>query len=278
MVIRLQSAWRSERGPRPTNEDAVGSLLPDDDFLRRRKGALYALADGVGGHQAGEVASDLAIRTVIDEYYAPGSHGRIEPALQRAVQAANLRIYERAQREPQLRTMETTFIGLALTEGYAYIAHVGDSRLYRWRAGRLACLTNDHSEVAELVRMRLVKPERLRDHPRRHTLTRTLGGGLIVRPDFIREPVAAEDRYLLCSDGLWSTLEDIELAAALAGTDPEVACEGLVAGALESGADDNVSAVVVHVVEAASSGEPRDEVHRGRWWPLFARGVKASVP
>lgn len=265
-VIELDWAGVSERGPRPTNEDRIGSAVPADPTLRERKGALFVLADGLGGHNAGEIASETAVRTVIDDYYAPSSHGRVETALQRAVQAANLRIYQLAQGDAELRTMATTLVALAVTHAQAYIAHVGDSRIYHWRGGQLTLVTNDHSEAAQLARLGLVKRERLRDHPGRNALTRTLGTDLIVRPDFIRRPVAAGDRFLLCSDGLWSELSDDELAAAVAD-EPERACRALAARAIEQGADDNVSVQLVHVVAAPAEAERT----RTRRWPFFTR-------
>ncbi len=219
------------------------------------------------------MASAIAVDTVIDEYFAPSSHGRVEPALQRAVQAANLRIFERAQREAALRSMETTIVALALTETHAYVAHVGDSRLYHWREGKLRRLTNDHTEAAELVRMRLVRPERLRDHPGRNALTRTLGSRHIVRPDFVRLPLVDGDRFLLCSDGLWSELDEKELQRVLASSAPEDACRALVTGALDAGATDNVSAQVVRV---SQTGGATEENRRSGWRSrFFVRSAKA---
>lgn len=271
-MIEIACAGVSERGPRPTNEDRIGSAVPVEAALRERKGALFVVADGLGGHLGGEIASETAVRTVIDDYYAPSSHGRIETALQRAVQAANLRIYQLAQRDTDLRTMATTLVALAVTAAQAYIAHVGDSRVYHWRDGRLTLLTNDHSEAAELARLGLVRRERLRDHPARNALTRTLGSDLIVRPDFIRRPVAAGDRFLLCSDGLWSAISEDELSDALAG-DADRACRSLADRALAAGSEDNVSVQVVQV----SAGSGVEETPRsGRWRPpFFARSRSA---
>ena len=273
-MIEVDAAELSECGPRPINEDRVGSHVPDDGELRTRKGVLFVLADGVGGHQAGEVASELAVRTILDEYFSPSSHVRVEPALQRAVQTANLRIYERGQRDSALRSMETTVVALALTETHAYVAHAGDSRVYHLHAGELRRLTNDHSEAAELVRLRLVEADRLREHPRRNVLTRTLGSDLIVRPDFSRLALNQGDRFLLCSDGLWSELSDAEIAAVLGDSTPTAACRTLVDRALARGSADNVSVQVVRVAAAiGDSGAERGPGWRSR---LFVRQVKAS--
>lgn len=264
-MIDLECAGLSERGRRPRNEDYIGSAVPVENTVRERKGALFVLADGLGGHFGGEVASEIAVRTLIDDYYGPSSHGRIETALQRAVQAANHRIYQRASGDSDLWRMATTLVALAITASQAYIAHVGDSRVYHWRAGRLSLLTSDHSEAAELFRRGFVKHERLGDHPGRHALTRSLGSDLIVRPDFIRHPVAAEDRFLLCSDGLWAAVTDRELSDALGG-DPQTACRALADRALDAGSDDNVSVQIAKVAAVSGTGEPQRE---SRWRPSF---------
>lgn len=270
-MIEIESAGVSECGRRPINEDRIGSSIPNDAGLRERKGALFVLADGLGGHVGGDIASETAVRTLIDDYYAPSSHGRVETALQRAVQAANLRIYQLALSDSDLRTMATTLVALAVTDAQAYIAHVGDSRVYHWRDGRLSLLTNDHSEAAELARLGFIRRERLRDHPARNALTRTLGSDLIVRPDFIRRPVAAGDRFLLCSDGLWSVISDDELSDALAG-DAAQACRSLADTALSAGSEDNVSVQVAHVIATSGVAEPSG----GGWrHSFFARGRSA---
>ncbi len=241
--------------------------LPDDPLLRERKGALFVLADGVGGHGAGEVASATAVKALLDEYFSPFSHGRVEPALQRAMQTANMRVFEAAERDQRLRRMQTTLDGLALTDGGAYVAHVGDGRVYHWRDATLTQLTSDHSEVAELVRLRLVRREKLRTHPRRNVLTRTCGGELIVRPDFLRQPLRPGDRFLLCTDGLWAALADEEIARVLSAEHAGEVCAELIARALAAGADDNVTAQVVRVVDVTPQPAPQ------RWRPsFFGRG------
>ncbi len=258
-MIELETGAHSAQGPRPTNEDRCASHVPEDDSLLRR-GALFALADGLGGHEGGELASDAAVRTLIEQYYSPLSHPRIEAALQRAVQSANLAVFNLAESEPRYRSMATTLDALIVTSSLAYLAHVGDGRIYRLRGETLRLLTQDHSEVAELVRMRLVPPERLRDHPRRNVLTRTVGSGLIVRPDFSREPVAIGDRFLLCSDGLWASLDEREIEEVLRTEDPSRACATLVELAITHGADDNVTAQVVEVAAvSADAGLPTED-------------------
>src|SRR5229473_6168319 len=248
-MLELEAGGLTDPGPhRETNEDSIGCFAPGDQLALQRKGYLYVVADGLGGHSAGEVASSSAVATLGEEYYSPSNHTRIEPALRQAVQAANLRIHELTHRHPEYRSMETTFSAMAIAGAQAYIAHIGDTRVYHWREGRLSQLTSDHSEAAELVRLRILKPERVRDHPGRSTLTRTLGSRLIPRPDYLRQPVVAGDQFVLCSDGLWSEIEDAEIAASLAAHAPADACRELIQCALQRECLDNISVQVVRVV------------------------------
>jgi protein phosphatase len=242
------------------------------------KGYLYVVADGLGGHNAGEVASASAVATIGEEYYSPANHTRIEPALRQAVQAANLRIHELTHRNPQYRSMETTLSALAIAGAQAYVAHVGDTRVYHWRAGRLTQLTSDHSEAAELVRMHVLKPERVRDHPGRNVLTRTLGSRLIPRPDYLRQPVVPGDQFAMCSDGLWSEVEDVELAEILAEHEPTQACRVLLERALARDCPDNVSIQVIRVIDVAPPGSEAGAKRNGWLSSIFQRGPGERRP
>lgn len=244
---------------RANNEDAVGSVQPTDPAARERKGCLFAVADGLGGLNAGEVASATAIRTLLDEYYAPYNHSRVEPALRHAMDLANLRVHDMAQKHLEHRGMATTLSALALAGATAYLAHVGDSRIYRLRGGSLVQLTQDHSEVADLVRMRLVRPEQVASHPSRNVLSRTLGQHLLTRPDFSREAVLAGDVFLLCSDGVWSELPDPELAALVGDTEPEDTCRAIIDACLARECADNISVQVIRVSEVDATAQPRHQ-------------------
>lgn len=260
-MLEVEADGLSETGPhREINEDSLGAFTPTEAPGSERRGYLYVVADGMGGHQAGEVASATAVATLRDEYYSPSAHSRVEPALRQAVQAANLRVHNLAQRNPEYRSMGTTLTSIALVRGTAYIAHVGDSRAYHWREGQLRLLTTDHSEAAELVRMRILKPDRVRDHPGRSVLTRSIGTALISRPDFLRQPLQAGDRFVLCSDGLWSELEEDEIGAVLGQLPPNQACRELMDRVLARGCPDNASVQVVHVL----ASEPPDETPSSR--------------
>ncbi len=272
-MLELEAGGLTDQGPhRETNEDSIGCFAPNDQLALQRKGYLYVVADGLGGHRAGEVASSSAVATLGEEYYSPSNHTRIEPALRQAVQAANLRIHELTHRHPEYRSMETTLSALVVAGAQAYIAHIGDTRVYHWRDGRLTQLTSDHSEAAELVRLRILKPERVRDHPGRNVLTRTLGSRLIPRPDYLRQPVLPGDQFVMCSDGLWSEIEDLELREILSGHEPAQACRELLDLALARDCADNVSIQVVRVNAVPPPAEHADESRNGWLSSIFQRG------
>jgi len=207
-----------------------------------------------------------------EEYYSPSNHTRIEPALRQAVQAANLRIHELTHRHPEYRSMETTLSAIAIAGVQAYVAHIGDTRIYHWRDGRLMQLTSDHSEAAELVRLRVLKPERVRDHPGRNALTRTLGSRLIPRPDYRRQPVLAGDQFVLCSDGLWSEIEDAEIAEVVGDRPPSESCRELLQRALARECLDNVSVQVVRVLGVSETSEEASSRRNGWLSSIFQRG------
>lgn len=253
-MITIVAAGRSESGRvRRDNEDAFALVTPDDPVVQERKGHLAVVADGLGGHAAGQVASAMAVRELVGAYYAPTSSGRVEPALQHAVQTANLRIHDLARRNPAYRSMQTTLSCLVLAGTSAYLAHVGDSRIYLLRDGILSQLTNDHSEAAELIRLRLAKPESLAEHPRRNALTRTLGSQLLLRPDFRRLAVRPGDCFVLCTDGLWSEVSEDEIVAALQLDAPESACQQLIDLQLGRASLDNVTVQVVKVLSVRTN-------------------------
>jgi protein phosphatase len=240
---------------RRTNEDSLASRVPHDSTLSDRRGALFSIADGVGGESAGEVASRAAVDAVVTEYYSPRAPHRIETALGQAVQAANRRVFDLAHGpDPALFGMQTTLSAFVLAGRQGYVAHVGDTRIYRYRGRVLTQLTGDHSEAADLLRLRLISAEQAREHPRRGVLTRTVGQSPVLRPDFARIDVEPGDGFLLCTDGLWSEVEDEQLAREL-DRSPREACRALVQLACDAGGGDNVSVLVVRVLDVGPEPE-----------------------
>jgi protein phosphatase len=241
----------SETGPlRDHNEDCAGSYVstaPDDAWDR---GPVFVVADGMGGHAAGEVASRLAVDTVIDRW--TGREPLIPPqGLRTAARTANEEIMN-AAREPGKRGMGTTLLALTLSGREAHIAHVGDSRAYVVRDGSCQQLTNDHSRVAEMMRMKMISPEQAATHPARSQLTQSLGADPLVRVDLVRQQLHAGDVFLLCCDGLWDVVARAEIANAVGELSktlrhPSELAEYLVDTAIQRRSADNVTALVVQV-------------------------------
>ncbi len=219
------------------------------------RGHVLMVADGMGGHAGGEVASALTVETVeafIVELLRRFSNLRTEDEagvladLREAVQRADARILEEAQEHPELAGMGTT-LTLAFASGTRlFVIHAGDSRCYRFRAGVLEQLTEDHTVVAEMAARGAITIEQARRHPRRHVVTNALGGNNPgVRVDVQVEALEAGDTVLLCSDGLTDMLDGRRIAAVLAAEpEPGAACARLIAEANEAGGRDNVTAVV----------------------------------
>jgi PPM family protein phosphatase len=239
MPLMLQPAVRTEVGRRANNEDAV--------FATRR---LAAVADGVGGLAAGEVASQTVIG-VLHALEKSRLAGRLEDALAEAVALGNDRIGFVAGCRPQLAGMSTTLTVVALADGGGYaIANVGDSRTYLLRDGALARLTRDDSVVQELIDGGALTEAESRRHPQRSVVLAALDGAPRALAAVATQPARAGDRLLLCSDGLSDVLPDDALRATLAGVRDARACaERLVDEALAAGARDNVTVVVADVVE-----------------------------
>ena len=204
--------------------------------------AVFAVADGMGGHLAGEVASRMAIEAVqrmARENERPGI-----AALREAVACAHETILAHAQDHIECAGMGTTLSVLWLGENYAYIAHVGDSRIYRLREGSLTQITQDHSLVEELVRAGLITREQARTHPRRNIITRALGTHGENEPDLLVTDVQDGDVFLLCTDGLTGMVPDDEIERTLRDCGIEAAADRLLARALDAGGRDKVTLIL----------------------------------
>ncbi len=222
----------------------------EDNFLIDKKLRLFLVADGMGGHAAGEVASGIAVQLLGDTF----SGDRSAAGLADAVRAANRAVWERAQQQSDLRGMGTTLTAVALVEddGQEVLAvvNVGDSRAYRLQQGELEQLTEDHSLVEELVRSGRLSAEEAQVHPQKHVLTRVLGVDPDVEVDCFRIIPYAGDRFLLASDGLFNEVDDRTIASVLRRSDdPDAAAAELVELAKGNGGSDNITVVVVDVVD-----------------------------
>lgn len=230
----------------------------EDAFVARNP--LFAVADGMGGHQGGEVASRVAL-----EVLAAGAGEALgaEPSpegLAEVVGRANAAVLAQAAGDQSLSGMGTTITAAVLTDGRMHLVHVGDSRAYLLRDGRLTRLTEDHTLVQRLVNEGKLTPQEAEIHPHRSVLTRALGVEADVEIDRMSEDVRTGDRILLCSDGLTSMVPEEEITRLLAGhDDPQAAAEALVTAANDAGGVDNITAVVLFVLEGeeAAGGGPR---------------------
>ena len=258
---------------RKNNED---SLLTGDG----KDEALFAVADGIGGFEAGEVASRIAIGVL--EELEPGQ------SLEDAVREANRRILAAARGDEKLSGMGTTIVAARFSVGEragtgsgasAEISHVGDSRAYLLRGGELAPVTEDHSLVAELVRSGDLTRAEASEHPQKNLITRALGAEDDVQVDTAVLPVEPDDRVLLCSDGLTDMVPEAKVGELLATPEPEGAARALVKAALDAGGADNVTVVIVDVKEQeeeeTSGGSPRTDTQEMRALPQETGGTGA---
>lgn len=232
---------------REENEDYYCYAEPDDDLVFERKGRLAVVADGMGGHQGGKVASTIAVEAVRDWYF---NHLDLDTheALRSAFQDAHAAIQEYSRQNPALAGMGTTCTAVAILGDQLHYGHVGDSRLYLIRGGAISQITQDHSQVARLVRDGLITPEEAANHPQRNVLTAAMG----IEPaaaDFSESPLQLypNDVLLICSDGLHGLVSDQEMLANASGLAPVEACKELVRIARERGGFDNITLQILRI-------------------------------
>jgi len=247
-VAKLTDVGRA----RPHNEDYVDYYVPPDPQILATKGSIYLVADGMGGHQAGEVASEGSVELAISQYYADTTHD-IGTSLVRAFRAANKQIQAQSQADPTKTGMGTTLVAVVILGRKVYVANVGDSRGYLINSQGIAQITEDHSWVEEQVRAGLLTPEQARRHPQRNLVTRALGSKPDVQVDLFEGELAAGDMILLCSDGLTGRVEDQELAALMKQYPPKEAAQKLVDLANERGGNDNITVLIVSAQPEATT-------------------------
>ncbi len=243
MSTEVRAAGLTDVGrTRERNEDAL--------FVGR---TVFAVADGLGGHKAGEVASRLALSPIeaADEQGAR----RAAHHIAEAVRKGNRAVYERAQGDPGVSGMATTLTAVAIHDGIAHLAHVGDSRCYLLRGGAITQLSRDHTLVARMVADGKLTPAQAEQHPQRSVLTRALGHERDVDVHTQNVVLSSGDRLLLCSDGLSGLLGDEELLRlANSGSDLDEICRSLVDEANARGGPDNITAIVVDITTSPREG------------------------
>ena len=208
---------------------------------------LFLVADGMGGHKAGDLASRLCIEEMVSQIDKSTARTPVS-AFEQAISAANQRVFQCAKKDYELAGMGTTMVGAMVEDGTAYIVNIGDSRLYRMHE-RLEQITVDHSLVEEMVQSGEIQKEEMRTHPNKNIITRALGTDDSVRPDCFEVKVEKGDVLLLCSDGLTNMVDDEEIEKILNRNkeDMKLAGENLVRQANEAGGKDNISVILVRL-------------------------------
>lgn len=255
----LESAVLSDVGRvREKNED---SDLVMDEF------GLYVVADGMGGHNSGEIASRLAVEAIRGFFETAATDDRLDKAfdsyrrrrtagqrrrsfdefrLWKALEAANLNIFSTAKRFPQFKDMGTTVVATLFVGARVYVGYVGDSRVYRIRAGRITQLTEDHSLANEYVKMKILRKEDLPRFPYKNVIVRALGLGERVKVDTFYKESRVGDHFLLCSDGLTDLLNDDDICQIVVSAESaRSACASLVSEANNRGGVDNITALII---------------------------------
>lgn len=272
----LQAAWAEREGRLPrsftylqfgaktdlgrvreNNEDKFDFLEPEDPGVLAVRGRVFAVADGMGGHSAGQVAAELALNVFIRSYYSELETAR-DSAIVQAVKKANSYINELARTSQGRNGMGATLTAAVVIDDDLVIAQVGDSRCYLLRDGRLDQITEDHSYVAEQVRAGAMTAAEAEQSPFRNIITRSMGGAPEVDPDLMAVKLASGDRILLCSDGLSGMIDEAEIAELLPQGSPTVAAWNLVDRANHRGGRDNITAMVLHVADVQEWPQPGD--------------------
>jgi serine/threonine protein phosphatase PrpC len=240
----------------------VGLLRDGNEDSMYAGPRLLAIADGMGGHAAGEVASRVVIEHVAELDQEP-ANGDITNALRTRIQQANDALRDMVGRDPALDGMGTTLTALLWVEQQLGLAHVGDSRGYLLRDGRLQLITHDHTLVQNLIDEGQISEAEAATHPQRSAITRALDGRREVEADISMQDPRPGDRYLICSDGLSGYVSEETIADALSTADPQEACDQLVELALRAGGPDNVSCIVADLVETDSPPPPQEPIVGG---------------
>lgn len=253
--MNILSAYKSDigRNKKRTNQDYV--------WVDEKIG-LYIVADGMGGQEAGEIASELAANTIADlisgqikDVAEPPNVETIQELMAGAIETANTTVATAAKAADQRRQMGATIVVALLQTTNAYISHAGDARAYLIRGATIMQLTRDDSWVAELTAEGLVSKEEAKDHIYGHIVTKAIGQETELLPSFAEVPLTSDDWLLLCSDGLWNMVEDEDILTKLqeANNDPQRAVEELVTAANEAGGKDNISIIAIKVLNSETT-------------------------
>jgi len=261
-IAEIESSGLSIVGPvREDNQDSIHVSNGEPATA----GSLFAVADGMGGYAHGGMASMLALES-FSGTLASHKGSSIPRKLQRGVETANLKVYQKAQQLGAGR-MGTTLTAAYVLNGMLHLAHVGDSRAYLIRDGRATCLTSDHTVVGDMVRAKILSPDKIRTHAQRSVLNKAIGIGLFVQPDITQNKLREDDRLVLCSDGVWSVLQDDDFAKVAAEkTHVNMISQNLIDLALRHETDDNASVVVFQLKKLEASHIEHESTQENNWF------------
>lgn len=249
---------------REHNEDYLGYMLPHTPDQLRSHGCVFVLADGVGGQQKGELASQLAVETVLAGFSGAKRGESHKALLSRLIQSANIKVYEQGSASSSKAGMASTIVASALRADRAVIAHVGDSRCYLVREGQARIITRDHTVAAEQVRLGILSASQAAESPNRHLLSRSVGNDLVVNVELDELQVIKGDILLQCSDGLHVSVPAEDIGPVVARAESlHAAAEKLVSLANQRDGKDNISVQLIRVHDVERTG-----MYRGRPYNL----------
>jgi serine/threonine protein phosphatase PrpC len=277
--MEIIGAMRTDTGlVRTLNEDSVAWVTPHDDDAANRRGSLALVADGMGGHAAGEVASALAADVVRRLYY--GLDGPIPQVLASAFAAANRAIIEYAQEHPECRGMGTTCTVLAFRDSQAWLAHIGDSRAYLLRDHHLVQLSEDQTLVAKLVSEGTLTQAEADHSPMHNVILQALGTTSNIKPMIGTKglPLQEGDVLILCSDGVSNMVPDVQIAEIASRLPPQEACDALIEAALAAGGHDNASLGVFSVTAGATRSRAAEPTTRRIKLPIGGNQDSSASP
>lgn len=264
-MLDVEFAQLSDIGrTRKHNDDYLGYVLPYTPAQLRSHGCMFVVADGVGGQQKGDIASEMTVESVLAGFSAAKSGESHKSLLSRLVQTANLEVYEKGQGSREYAGMASTIVACALRADRAVIAHVGDTRCYLVREGKARQLTRDHTVAADQMRLGILSASEAADSPNRHLLSRSIGNDLVVNVDIDEMQVQKDDLLLQCTDGLYGSVLPEDIAAVVGRIESlRSAAETLIAMANERDGGDNVSVQLIRIHDVERTG-----MYRGRPYNL----------
>ena len=284
--LRVDAAELTDIGRRrTTNQDNLARRIPEDLQELERNGALFVVADGMGGHAAGEVASTVAVQTICSAYYE-GQSNDVLHNLAQSIKSANEAILSIARQHTENTGMGTTLVAAVICQGILYVANIGDSRAYLVRKGKIRQVTEDHSWVAEQVRAGVLTEEQAKTHVHRNVITRSLGTQPNVIADVFVERAREGDILILCSDGLHGYIDDQTMSQIVLTMDTAAAAQKLIALANEAGGPDNITVSIIHVNEIPEAPQEMleklqllsDQPRPTRPVPIVATSLPRAAP